>query len=425
MAASTGVSGIQDAESAPLPTAVPNVTCDVKESKLQVINERDDSHVPFLRGILTRSLTRVGVPFEDAYRLASDVRDDLSDEPAITTSELRQYVYEALQKKKWKQESQLYLEAAEQVHPILVVHDDELEIPFSKGLLSQSLEICAMDRDAAFMIASTVEQRLHADNQTTVTSREIEEETYAQIKALQGKSSAEQYRSWLAFVRSGRPVILLIGGTTGVGKSTLSADLAQRLKIVRTQSTDMLREVMRLMVPPGLLPSLHTSSFLAHTVIPHGSTKASGVRPGMISGYLNQADHVKLAMAGVLKRAQNEQVSLILEGVHIHPGIQNEFELSSDSLVVPMIVAVLKKKRLKKHLSGRGQQVSTRRAERYLEHFDKIWELQSFLLSEADRYNVPIIEYEDEDSARRAAMQTLSEFVARDAAANNFKTIKK
>ena len=41
--------------------------------------------------------------------------------------------------------------------------------------------------------------------------------------------------------------------------------------------------------------------------------------------------------------------------------------------------------------SGRGQHVDKRRAERYLQHFDEIWRVQSFLLSEADRGHVPIV----------------------------------
>ena len=45
----------------------------------------------------------------------------------------------------------------------------------------------------------------------------------------------------------------------GTGKSTLATELAHRLGIVRTQSTDMLREVMRTMIPAHLMPALHVS----------------------------------------------------------------------------------------------------------------------------------------------------------------------
>ena len=44
---------------------------------------------------------------------------------------------------------------------------------------------------------------------------------------------------------SGLPVIVLIGGTTGTGKSTVASEVAYRLGITRVTSTDFIRETMR------------------------------------------------------------------------------------------------------------------------------------------------------------------------------------
>ena len=48
--------------------------------------------IPFLRGILTRSLQEAGMSFDDAYAAASEVRQELRDVGEITTDELRQAV---------------------------------------------------------------------------------------------------------------------------------------------------------------------------------------------------------------------------------------------------------------------------------------------------------------------------------------------
>ena len=48
-----------------------------------------------------------------------------------------------------------------------------------------------------------------------------------------------------------------------------------------------------------------------------------------------------------------------------------------------------------------------RRAERYLEHFDSIWRLQSYLLSEADRMRVPIIVNNHREQVIRDVMNTI------------------
>jgi 2-phosphoglycerate kinase len=45
-----------------------------------------------------------------------------------------------------------------------------------------------------------------------------------------------------------------------------------------------------------------------------------------------------------------------------------------------------------------------RRAERYLQHFDEIWRLQSYLLSEADRGQVPIIVNNNKEQVIRDIM---------------------
>ena len=46
-------------------------------AKLLVQDTETGRAVPFLRGILTRSLLRTGLSFEEAYQLAAGIRDDL------------------------------------------------------------------------------------------------------------------------------------------------------------------------------------------------------------------------------------------------------------------------------------------------------------------------------------------------------------
>ena len=60
--------------------------------KTIVINELENTRVPFLRGILTRSLLDAGLPFEQAFQVASKVRDQLSDSASITSEELRRRI---------------------------------------------------------------------------------------------------------------------------------------------------------------------------------------------------------------------------------------------------------------------------------------------------------------------------------------------
>jgi len=57
--------------------------------------------------------------------------------------------------------------------------------------------------------------------------------------------------------------------------------------------------------------------------------------------------------------------------------------------------------------------VPHRRAKRYLNKFDAVWSLQSFLLSEADRCNVPIITNQDKEKATQQIILQMVHELAR------------
>ena len=223
----------------------------------------------------------------------------------------------------------------------------------------------------------------------------------------EGVGIARRYLQWVQFSRDIRPIVLLIGGTTGSGKSTLSAEIAHRLDIVRSQSTDMLREVMRLIFPERLLPALHMSSYLAWKALPESAAPQKD-DTRTIAGYLTQAREVAIGVEAVLKRAGSEQISLIIEGIHVYPELQRELSDGTDAIVIPLMVGVLKRKSLRKQLSGRGSTNKSRRAERYLRHFDDIWNLQQYLLEESEAHDVTVINNENLDDAIAQIMDVVS-----------------
>jgi 2-phosphoglycerate kinase len=241
-----------------------------------------------------------------------------------------------------------------------------------------------------------------------ITSRRLSELTYRYLRQSSdlGPAVAHRWLVWRDFINSGRPLIFLIGGTAGSGKSTTATMLASRLDIVRTQSTDMLREVMRTMVPEQLLPVLHKSSFTAWSALP-GQPQALAKVPEslLLHGYRTQADLLSVAIQAVIQRALRERVSLVLEGVHIHPASIDRLQVDGDAIVVPVMIGVLKRKQLQHRIRGRGTDAPQRRAERYLEHFEDIWRLQSYLLSEADHANIPIVVNIDRDKVFREIMR--------------------
>jgi 2-phosphoglycerate kinase len=217
------------------------------------------------------------------------------------------------------------------------------------------------------------------------------------------------------FVNSGRPLIILLGGTPGSGKSTIAADIASRLNIVRTQSTDMLREVMRSIISSKVQPLLHRSSFSAWTLLSNSNSKDEAyIEALLIEGFSRQVDILSGAIEAVIQRAVRESVSLIVEGVHLHPAGTYALTDLGDALVVPVMLGVPSSKALRSRISGRSSLAPQRRATHYLEHFDSIWKLQSYLLAESDQAGVPIIINTNREHVFREVMLTTIHTLAQD-----------
>jgi len=197
----------------------------------------------------------------------------------------------------------------------------------------------------------------------------------------------------------------------GLEKSTIATEVGHRFGIVRTQSTDMLREVMRMMTPERLSPVLHASSYNAWKVQPGITADTPMDEQLLIGGYLRQTELLSVACEAIIHRAIQEKVSLILEGVHIHPNLLNIIPENNNAIIAPIMLSVLKAGKLKEHIKGRGQEVPERRSKRYLDHFTEIWELQSHLMAEADRNNVPIVSNIDREKAIQEVMKTINDIL--------------
>jgi 2-phosphoglycerate kinase len=390
-------------------------------AKLQVENPEEGTQVPFLRGILIRTLQDAGLSFDEAMTLASDIRAQLSNTAVITTDALRDRVIARLQKSR-NPNLVLRYQQRKIANIIHVEGNDGQLTAFSPTEYRHSLETIGLKHEEALEIMEAVSAQLMKQEPGVVSSKYIARFTYRLLRKSHniGPAVAHRWLVWRDFVRSGKPIIFLIGGTAGCGKSTTATYLASRLDIVRAQSTDMLREVMRTMIPGHIQPVLHTSSFQAWTGLP---SSASGSEEDMeqllIDGYCAQAELLSMAIRAVINRALHERVSLIVEGVHINPLflgrlVDSKRIAESGAVIVPIMLGVLKRKQLQRRIKGRSTDVPQRRANRYLKYFDNIWKLQSYLMSEADTAQVPIITNENREEVFREIMLTTITKLAED-----------
>jgi len=361
-------------------------------AKITVVKVPEGDRSPFLRGILVQSLVDAGLGFTDAYAVAQAVRNELQDVEEITSHQLRERVSMLLAQRFGDQPRQAY--ASRPRHDSgIVVHTPTRAAPFSAGILAHSLEACAIQPEMALQGARRVFATLRQTGHREIDHRALRRVIYRCLRDHCSPEAAERYLSWRRFENSGESLVLLIGGTTGSGKSSIASELAYRMNISRIQSTDMMREIIRSYLSPQLVPTLGYSSFDAWRGLP-GATDVEGLKieNRMVTGFLSQFSAMRPALEATVDRAIKERHHLILEGVHVLPTELKLGQPGSSAIVIPIMLAVMEKSLLRKQLKRRGREKSGREALRYLEKLDDIWELQSWLLTEADRAGIRIIQ---------------------------------
>jgi len=361
-------------------------------AKLIVIGDPGGERSPFLRGIMVQSLINIGIGFDEAYELAQSIRSDLQETQEISSKELRSRVA-ALLESRYGSEMRTQYETRPQGDPGIIVHTTTRSEPFSVGILARSLETCAIEPEMAIQGAHKVLASLRKTGHREIDHKTLRRVIYRCLHEHCSKKAAERYLSWRRFENSGLPLIILVGGVAGSGKSTLSSELAYRLGISHLQSTDMMREIIRAYLSPQMVPTLKYSSFDAWRGLP-GSADSSGpaIENPVTTGFISQFSTMKLALDSTIRRAIEERHHLVLEGVHVVPTELNLEPDPREAVVIPIMLASMKKEMLGRQLTRRGSEIAGRNDTNGLDNLDDIWELQSWLLDEADRAGIYIIE---------------------------------
>src|SRR5439155_27326982 len=111
-------------------------------------------------------------------------------------------------------------------------------LPFSKGLMARALIATGLSADRAYELAIPIEADLAASARPATTLERLEEVALATLGREDGAAVMQRLRRYRDLHELDLPLILLVGGATGTGKSTVATDVAYRLGITRVTSTD-------------------------------------------------------------------------------------------------------------------------------------------------------------------------------------------
>jgi 2-phosphoglycerate kinase len=266
--------------------------------------------------------------------------------------------------------------------------------PYSKGLMARAFMRVGVSAVRAHEIARRVEKDLLDRKEDTVAIERVQELAVEVLGDEEGEKAVGRLRRYHELAELDVPIIVLIGGATGTGKSTVATEVAYRLGITRVTSTDFVRQTLRAFFSPEFMPSIHYSSFEAGKGL--RSAEQEEVDP-LLHGFLDQTRNVLVGVNAAIERSLAEGWSTVLEGVHLVPGMTAPIE---DALVVQCVLAIDNEDAHASHFWIRDiASDGARSLDKYLERLSDIRYLQDYIVHRAEREEVPVIRNKDRESA--------------------------
>ncbi|EFN54896.1 hypothetical protein CHLNCDRAFT_8887, partial [Chlorella variabilis] len=182
----------------------------------------------------------------------------------------------------------------------------------SRFLLSRMLTVITLPQHKAVRVALDVKKHLVDHNRLDITQEELEEVLFALLRQRgYGDEYVRRYQMVTRFFQQKRPLIILIAGSacTGApGKSSLAQQLASRLNLPNVLQTDVLYELLR-GSGAGDLPA---EPLWRRPLAPGAS---------LVPEFQRECATIRRALDGDLCKCIRDGKSIIIEGLHIDPGL--------------------------------------------------------------------------------------------------------
>ena len=108
---------------------------------------------------------------------------------------------------------------------MIYVKKGKKKFPFSKGILSKSIARTGLSVYESYDIVNKIYMELKKSKQNEITPKELEKQITQELLE-RGHKIQERYylmRSHIKYMK--KPLFILIGGASGVGKSTISSEI--------------------------------------------------------------------------------------------------------------------------------------------------------------------------------------------------------
>ena len=175
------------------------------------------------------------------------------------------------------------------------------------------------------------------------------------------------------------PRLLIISGTSGVGKSTTSTSLASSLGFTKIASTDTIREVLRTQISSTASPALHRSSF----------ESAGG---SASEDWKETVQALSGGVEAVIDRARSKGADLLLEGVHYIPNKEViDLWREAGGVAIGVVLYVSSEERHRGMIANREKH-NGKKVDHYLGNLDRIRKIQEELVLSGSEFGWLVID---------------------------------
>ena len=187
-----------------------------------------------------------------------------------------------------------------------------------------------------------------------------------------------------------KPYVILIGSASGIGKSTIAAELAKQLNIKHLIESDFIRAVVRGIIGKEYAPALHSSSYDAYKHL-RNKNRYEDYNDLVSAGFDEHASYVIPALEKIIQRAITDYDDIVIEGVHLVPGLIdiNQFK---DYANIYFFVLSSDEESHKERFVKRAIQIQ--RGGKQLDYFKENRIIHDHLLKQAKKNDVDIIKTE-------------------------------
>jgi 2-phosphoglycerate kinase len=234
--------------------------------------------------------------------------------------------------------------------------------------MARALMAVGVAPDRAYSLARRVGDDLETRSSDVVELDRLEALAIERLGEVEGREALRQLRRYQQLRELDLPIVILVGGATGTGKSTVATEI---------------------------MPSIHYSSFEAGLAVPEAEDP-------LVAGFLEQSRQVLVGARASLDRALQEGWSMVLEGVHLVPGLLPS--ALEETLVTACVLKIDDETAHAQHFFTRDAGTDRPMA-KYLDRFREIRSLQDFIVGRAEREGVTVIENDSAERSTRAVAE--------------------